>query len=103
MQRPFNGNFTKKVTNYKNAKESLMTSERFTQRSPFSEFLLAIMSIAILISVSSIEAFSQTSRQKIQTAPKPSQAGDWLLWGGRERNFIAPAVNLASSWPAGGP
>jgi outer membrane protein assembly factor BamB len=28
---------------------------------------------------------------------------DWLQWGGPDRNFIAPATGLASSWPAGGP
>lgn len=30
-------------------------------------------------------------------------APGWTQWGGPARNFVAPPVDLASSWPAGGP
>ena len=30
-------------------------------------------------------------------------SGDWLLWGGPHRDFIAPSSGLASTWPAAGP
>jgi len=28
---------------------------------------------------------------------------DWLLWGGKNRDFVATSTGLASSWPASGP
>jgi outer membrane protein assembly factor BamB len=30
-------------------------------------------------------------------------SGDWLLWGGPHRDFIAASGGLASTWPEGGP
>src|SRR5262245_2641995 len=80
-----------------------MTLDRITRRDSFSQLFLAIMSVVLLISVNQPEVLSQASRQKARTTASPSPSGDWLLWGGRERNFIAAATELSSSWPAGGP
>jgi outer membrane protein assembly factor BamB len=38
------------------------------------------------------------------TAKKATPAGeDWLLWGGRNRDFLVNTSGLADSWPAAGP
>jgi outer membrane protein assembly factor BamB len=71
--------------------------------------LLIIMGVALLASTQPIEAWSQKrqapdrSRQKAQTASASAPSSDWVQWGGEERDFIAPATALPSSWPAGGP
>jgi len=45
-----------------------------------------------------------------KAAPKPAAAAapaaggeDWLLWGGKNRDFIVNTSGLANSWPAAGP
>ena len=35
-------------------------------------------------------------------SPSPTTVA-WPQWGGPNRNFVVPAADLASSWPAGGP
>ena len=35
--------------------------------------------------------------------PADSPAPAWPQWGGPNRNFVAPAADLATSWPEGGP
>jgi outer membrane protein assembly factor BamB len=71
--------------------------------------LLIIMGVALLASTQPIEAWCQKrrapdrSRQKAQTASASAPSSDWLQWGGEGRDFIAPATELPSSWPAGGP
>jgi outer membrane protein assembly factor BamB len=34
---------------------------------------------------------------------EPSESLPWTQWGGPARNFVAPAADLATSWPSGGP
>jgi outer membrane protein assembly factor BamB len=74
-----------------------------------TQLLSAILGVALLTLAQPIEALCQKprassqSRQKTQTGTRTSPAGDWLVWGGRGRDFIAPAIELPSSWPAGGP
>src|SRR5579871_5703587 len=50
---------------------------------------------------------SQTVRKNTaakKTTSPPAPAGeDWLLWGGKNRDFIVNATGLADSWPQGGP
>lgn len=36
-------------------------------------------------------------------ASEPSGTLPWPQWGGPARNFVAPAADLAASWPASGP
>jgi outer membrane protein assembly factor BamB len=74
-----------------------------------SRLLIAILGVATLILTQTIEAWCQKrrpsnqSQQKAQTGATSAPSSDWLQWGGPGRDFIAPAVELASSWPAGGP
>src|SRR5262249_21988544 len=35
--------------------------------------------------------------------PDVAPAAAWPQWGGPNRNFAVPAVDLATAWPAGGP
>jgi outer membrane protein assembly factor BamB len=99
-------------------RDSYMTNELCKQqcrsgaralRLACNQLLLAILGIALLTLAQPIEALSQKqqtsnqSRQKGQTGARTSTSGDWLLWGGHGRDFIAPATELSSSWPAGGP
>ncbi len=39
----------------------------------------------------------------LATSSDSGNALAWPQWGGPSRNFIAPAADLAASWPAGGP
>jgi outer membrane protein assembly factor BamB len=70
---------------------------------------LTILGVALLTSMQPIEAWCQKSRstnqsrQKTQTGGSSATSSDWLQWGGQGRDFAAPAVELATSWPAGGP
>src|SRR5262245_17561818 len=74
-----------------------------------SQLLLTILGVALLTLSQPIEAWCQKqrpsdqSRQKAQTGPTSAPSSDWLEWGGRGRDFVAPATALPSSWPAGGP
>ncbi len=74
-----------------------------------TQLLLAIIGVGLFTLARPIEALCQKprvsdqSRQKTETGARISPAGDWLLWGGRGRDFIVPATELPSSWPAGGP
>jgi outer membrane protein assembly factor BamB len=73
------------------------------------QLLLAILSIALLTWAQPMEALCQKqrpstqSRQKAQKGADTSTSGDWLVWGGRGRDFVAPDTSLPSSWPADGP
>jgi outer membrane protein assembly factor BamB len=62
------------------------------------KYKVAILGAALLAIVQPLEALSQKPRSS-----QSSSGSDWLLWGGRGRDFIAPAANLPASWPAGGP
>jgi outer membrane protein assembly factor BamB len=74
-----------------------------------SQLLLAILGVALLTLSQPIEAWGQKprltnqSRQKARTDATSTPSSDWLLWGGGGRDFVAPATELPSSWPAGGP
>jgi outer membrane protein assembly factor BamB len=72
-----------------------------------SKLLLAMLGVAVLTLAQPMEALCQKQRPSDQSRQKAgartSPAGDWLVWGGRGRDFIAPATELPSSWPAGGP
>jgi outer membrane protein assembly factor BamB len=74
--------------------------------------LLAILGIALLTLAQPIEAWCQKPRPSGRpqqggkpgaTSARSGRSGDWLQWGGRGRDFVAPATELLSSWPAGGP
>jgi outer membrane protein assembly factor BamB len=58
---------------------------------------IAVLCAAVLILAQPVEGLCQKPRSPI------SSSGDWLVWGGRGRDFVAPATALPSSWPAGGP
>ncbi len=51
----------------------------------------------VLLSV--FGAFAPTA----QGALKTPDGEDWLVWGGKHRDFIVNATGLADSWPAAGP
>jgi outer membrane protein assembly factor BamB len=74
-----------------------------------SQLLLTILGVALLTLSQPIEAWCQKqrpsnqSRQRSETGASSTQSSDWLLWGGRGRDFVAPDTELPSSWPAGGP
>jgi outer membrane protein assembly factor BamB len=42
-------------------------------------------------------------REPASALPVPTLNSDWLLWGGKNRDFISSATGLADSWPASGP
>jgi hypothetical protein len=71
------------------------------------DLLSAILGVALLTLARPIEALGQkpgASKQARQKAgARSSPSGDWLLWGGSGRDFVAPDIKLPSSWPAGGP
>src|SRR5262245_58553413 len=74
-----------------------------------SQLLLTILGVALLTLSQPIEAWCQKqrpadqSRQLSETGDSSTRSSDWLLWGGRGRDFVAPDTELLSSWPAGGP
>ncbi len=80
-----------------------------TTRLSGRRLLLTILGVALLALTQPIEAWCQKGRpsnqseQKTQSRPTSDPSGDWLQWGGQGRDFIAPATELPSSWPAGGP
>jgi hypothetical protein len=73
------------------------------------QLLLGILGVAFLTFAQPIEAWSQKPRPsgRPQQGARPGatspRSSDWLLWGGRGRDFTAPDTELLSSWPAGGP
>jgi outer membrane protein assembly factor BamB len=57
-----------------------------------------------------LAVFGQQPAKKLAAAKKMpakvalAQAGeDWLLWGGKNRDFVVNSSGLADSWPANGP
>jgi outer membrane protein assembly factor BamB len=74
-----------------------------------SQLMLTILGVALLTLSQPIEAWCQKqrpanqSRQLSETGDSSTQSSDWLLWGGRGRDFVAPDTEFPSSWPAGGP
>jgi outer membrane protein assembly factor BamB len=74
-----------------------------------SQLLLTILGVALLTLSQPIEVWCQKqrpsnqSRQRSKTGARSTPSNDWLQWGGRGRDFVAPATALPSSWPAGGP
>jgi outer membrane protein assembly factor BamB len=74
-----------------------------------SQLLLTILGVALLILSQPIEAWCQKqrpsnqARERSKTSDTSARSSDWLQWGGRGRDFVAPATELSSSWPAGGP
>jgi outer membrane protein assembly factor BamB len=74
-----------------------------------SQLLLTILGVALLALSQPIEVWCQKqrasdqSRQRSEKGATSARSSDWLQWGGRERDFVAPVIELPSSWPAGGP
>jgi outer membrane protein assembly factor BamB len=60
-----------------------------------------LLTACLLASLCSLTAAAQTRPSFTRTRSGPSS--DWLQWGGQGRDFVAPATELPSSWPAGGP
>lgn len=50
-------------------------------------------------------AVTAQTHHKAQARPKtpPAIAEDWLVWGGKNRDFIVNSSGLADAWPAAGP
>lgn len=48
-------------------------------------------------------ANAQTAHKAVAKAAAAPAGEDWLLWGGKNRDFIVNAPALADSWPASGP
>jgi outer membrane protein assembly factor BamB len=65
--------------------------------------------IALTASIVAVALSAQTANKsaavKKAAAPAkaPAVAEDWLLWGGKNRDFIVHTTGLADSWPADGP
>ena len=65
----------------------------------FSTTAVAICFLLVAV----IAVRSHARSVTLQRATGSTSSGDWLLWGGPHRDFIAPSRGLASNWPAGGP
>jgi hypothetical protein len=51
-----------------------------------------------------VPTLGAAEQQKSPARPaSQTSSGDWLLWGGPNRNFKPPSGGLAASWPAKGP
>jgi glucose dehydrogenase len=80
-----------------------MTSEHRRQ------LILSVLFGLMLPLAQPIEAWCQQSRPANQTPPTASRSGrsaptnDWLLWGGPTHDFVTPATELPTAWPAAGP
>src|SRR5436190_6465087 len=44
-----------------------------------------------------------SSKKATPKATQPAPGEDWLLWGGKNRDFLVNSSGLADSWPAAGP
>src|SRR5438093_4321681 len=67
---------------------------------------IAILSYFMALLAQPITNYCQTpssAKHEQQVGTIMASANDWLLWGGPQRDFIAPVTGLASSWPAEGP
>ena len=75
------------------------------QWSPFARGIgfFAIASCAIFFQAAAMAVPSQSGPGNQRRAASSSSSGDWLLWGGPHRDFIASSTGLASTWPAVGP
>src|SRR5215510_7445203 len=66
--------------------------------------LAGTLSCALLVWATPVVAVpKQAGRGEQKRAPVNGSPGDWLLWGGPHRDFIASSAPLASTWPAAGP
>ena len=70
----------------------------------FSSLVLLVWVIAVPVVAESAReaAVHRAAPVKGATDAKPV-AEDWLVWGGKNRDFLANASGLADSWPAAGP
>ena len=70
----------------------------------FSSLVLLVWVIAVPVVAESGRkaAADRAAPVKGATEAKPV-AEDWLVWGGKNRDFLANASGLADSWPAAGP
>jgi outer membrane protein assembly factor BamB len=71
----------------------------------------ALFFVVLLVGVTAVPVAAQSAGKaavdraapvKSATKAKPV-AEDWLLWGGKNRDFLANASGLADFWPAAGP
>ena len=70
----------------------------------FSSLVLLVWVIAVPVVAESAReaAVHRAAPVKGATDAKPV-AEDWLVWGGKNRDFLVNASGLADSWPAAGP
>src|SRR5438876_12194897 len=67
-----------------------------------SRLVIHVLLIALAASAQSGPKIDSSKK----TTPRATQAGrgdDWLLWGGKNRDFLVDSSGLADSWPAAGP
>lgn len=78
----------------------MSSPDRATIRSYQISFLLLAVGLVLLISVARV-----TAQRKAPAKPagNPATGGEWLQWGGPQRDFKAAATGLQESWPAEGP
>ena len=65
-----------------------------------------LMAVAASAQPSPKIASSKKATTKVTQAAKATQAAraeDWLVWGGKNRDFLVDSSGLADSWPAAGP
>ena len=56
-----------------------------------------------LLAVSALAQPVPTKKLAKKASSTPPAGEDWLLWGGKNRDFLVTASGLADSWPAAGP
>src|SRR5580704_15842138 len=60
--------------------------------------------MAVSLSLAVLAVSAQAADGVASVKAKPAVvAEDWLLWGGKDRNFLVNSSGLADSWPATGP
>ena len=64
--------------------------------------LLWVTAVPVVAQSAGKAAVDRAAPVKGATKAKPV-AEDWLVWGGKNRDFVANASGLADSWPAAGP
>lgn len=63
-----------------------------------------LMALALSAQTARNDSATKPGAKKAPAKSKPVPSGeDWLVWGGKNRDFLVNAPGLADSWPASGP
>src|SRR5579871_5808971 len=69
----------------------------------FMRVRLFVVCLSLLILAASAATKKPPTAKRPPAKAAPPQGEDWLLWGGKNRDFHVNAGKLADSWPAEGP